>query len=80
MFTQDLMPLDAKNPRCTLDDGRKFNVSGSDIILAYARDGAIRHRKQRERFATERTFSGSGTGLWQLGMGSNMRLEAAYYP
>ena len=80
VFTQDLMPLDAKNPRCTLDDGRKFNVSGSDIILAYARDGAIRHRKQRERFATERTFSGSGTGLWQLGMGSNMRLEAAYYP
>lgn len=80
VFTQSLMPTDAVNPRCTLDDGRSFNVSNSDIILAYVRDGAIRHRKQRERFATERTFAGSAKGLWQLGMATNLRLEASYFP
>lgn len=45
---------DIKNPRLSLDDKRRFNVGGSDIIFAYVTDhNRLCYRLQRERYGTE---------------------------
>lgn len=42
------------NPRLSLDDKRKFNISNSDIIFAYVVDhNRLCYRLQRERYGAE---------------------------
>lgn len=70
------------NPRLGFDDARPINVASSDIILGYVRDGVLRYRLQRDRFATEYTPTvGDGgspaaaTGLRHISMNSGLRFE-----
>lgn len=45
---------DIKNPRLSLDDKRKFNIGGSDIIFAYVTEyNRLCYRLQRERYGIE---------------------------
>lgn len=76
------IPGGASTPRITLDDARAFNVGGSDVILAYVREGLLRYRRQRDRFAVEVTPP-IGVGgnplqvdeLYHVTMNSRLRLE-----
>lgn len=76
------MPLVGITPRVTLDDSRPLNLSNSDIILGYVRDGLVRYRIQRDRFLTEYTppigvggAPAQAIGLRHISMNSNMRLQ-----
>ena len=63
------------NPRVSLDDKRRFNVSNSDIIFTYLKENTLCFRIQRERFTVERvliTYNKSKL-LWRIGMGRNNR-------
>jgi hypothetical protein len=72
----------ATTPRVTLDDARLFNLSNSDVILGYVRDGIIRYRRQRDRFQNEYTppvgIGGSpatANGLCHISLNSNLRAQ-----
>lgn len=76
------MPITGESPRITLDDARPFNGANSDVVLAYIRDGIIRHRRQRDRFMDEYTPTLGPDGppveadlLHHISMNSNLRLE-----
>lgn len=76
------MPITGVSPRITLDDARPFNVAGSDVILAYVRDGIIRHSRQRDRFRDEYTPTVGPDGppaaveiLHHISMNAKLRLE-----
>lgn len=66
---------DIRNPRVSLDDKRRFNVSNSDIILAYQKGDTLCYRIQRERFTTEHILATSPQKrlLWRIGMGQHSR-------
>lgn len=81
-MTTTQLDADTVNPRVTLDDARQFNVSASDVILGYVRDGILRYRRQRDRFADEFTPphgeggpSASAGGLHHMSMNSQLRVE-----
>lgn len=64
------------HPRVALDDNREFNRSGSDVILAYIKDGALCYRQQRDRYSIERQLSsGPWIALVRIGMGSTLRFQ-----
>lgn len=64
------------NPRVILDDKRLTQVSRSDIILGYVRDGAAYYRQQRDRFLIERLYHpGPWVGLIKIGFNSQLRLQ-----
>ena len=77
------MPITGESPRITLDDARPMNIGlGSDVILAYVRDGLIRHRRQRDRFEIEFTPTVGEEGppveaetIYHVTMNSALRLE-----
>lgn len=58
-----------KFPRCELDIRENHNISESDIILAYTRDGNLCYRLQRERFGKEHIIATNPkkTMLWRIG-------------
>ena len=64
-----------RNPRVSLDDKRRFNVSQSDIIFAYQKGNTLCYRVQRERFTIERVLVTNTAKrlLWRIGMGRNNR-------
>lgn len=77
-------------PRVTHDDKRDFNSSGSDVILAYMRDGALYFKQQRDRYTIEydptvdvpepqrtkyRAAIADTVGLVKIGMNSKLRLQ-----
>ena len=64
-----------RNPRMSLDDKRRFNVSQSDIIFAYQKGSTLCYRVQRERFTIERVLITNTKKrlLWRIGMGRNNR-------
>lgn len=67
-----------RNPRLTLDDKRLSQSSSSDVIFAYARDGGVYYRQQRDRYLTERLVASSSDGdlvLRNIGMTENLRLK-----
>lgn len=64
------------HPRVALDDNREFNRTGSDVILAYIKDGALYYRQQRDRYGIERQLSsGPWIALVRIGMGSTLRFQ-----
>lgn len=66
----------ATTPRCTLDDKRAFNASGSDVILAYLKGRDLYFRKQRDRYTVEYLLATNvGSGLSTVAMGTNNRLQ-----
>ena len=64
-----------RNPRVSLDDKRRFNVSQSDIIFAYQKGNTLCYRVQRERFTIEHVLVTNTKKrlLWRIGMGRNNR-------
>lgn len=64
-----------RNPRVSLDEKRRFNVSQSDIIFAYQKGNTLCYRVQRERFTIERVLVTNTKKrlLWRIGMGRNNR-------
>ena len=66
-----------RNPRVSLDDKRRFNVSDSDIIFAYMKDNNLCYRQQRERFTKEYVLKSYQDKfkriLWRIGMGRQHR-------
>ena len=66
---------DIINPRVSLDDKRRFNVSNSDIIFAYQKGDTLCYRVQRERFTIEHLLATNPKKrlLWRIGMGRNNR-------
>lgn len=70
------IPGNVSNPKVALDDNREFNRVGSDIILAYIKDGALYYRQQRDRYQIERQLhSGPWIALKRIGMGSSLRFQ-----
>lgn len=49
------LPVDAIMAMVTLDDARRLNASGADVVLTYLRGGLLRYRLQREHFGVEHT-------------------------
>lgn len=73
------------SPCVTLDDGRAFNVSNSDVVLAYSSVGLLRYRLQRDRYTIEYTPLSDVTGLpipcnvvYHVSMSNGMRLIFIY--
>lgn len=66
-----------RTPRLCLDDKRPSQSLASDVIFAYARDGGVYWRMQRDRYLTEyAAFVGSGSPrLKNVGMTANLRLK-----
>jgi hypothetical protein len=70
------MDSDVITPKCSLDDKRQLQVSRSDIILAYIREGALYARQQRDRFDTEYLLkSDVGGYLRRIGMNVQQRFQ-----
>lgn len=64
--------------RCTLDDKREFNTSGSDVILAYVRAGGLYFRQQRDRYTVEYLLKagiGADASLVSMAMNTGNRLQ-----
>lgn len=80
-FTFANLIAGAINPRASLDDKRKFNVSSSDIILAYIRSDNLCFRAQRDRFGVEYVLQAAlstkiiAPGLYKIGMNQIERFE-----
>lgn len=47
--------------RCSADEVRQFNVTNSDVIWAYTRDGMLYYRQQRDRYLIEYPVGPSGS-------------------
>jgi len=78
LTTHALLPGDAVNPRCTLDDKRFFAVSQSDVLIMYVRAGHLRMRVQRDRFGTEYDMASGVAVIERIGMGVNNRLQVVF--
>lgn len=81
-MTTTLMEAGTINPRMTLDDARPFNISSSDVILGYVKDGLLRYRQQRDSFSIEYTPTVGVGGpvvetdkLLHISMNSKLRLQ-----
>lgn len=75
------LPVDAENPRCTLDDNREGSFDTSDIILAYTRGTALKYRQQRDRFLIEYELAADcGGALVSMGMNTGWRLQFKILP
>lgn len=62
----------------TLDDKRASQLTASDIIVAYLRDGGCYYRQQRDRYGVERLLKAgllSTTRLVRVGMNAVNRLQ-----
>lgn len=67
-----------KNPRLALDDKRLSQITRSDVIFAYLRNGGLYYRQQRDRYGVEytlRTGIGAGIRLRNIGMSMNLRMQ-----
>lgn len=67
----------ATGPMLTLDDKRRTQLGGSDILFAYVREGFAYWRQQRDRYGVE-YLMGETLGavrITQLGMGENGRVQ-----
>lgn len=63
-------------PKCSLDDKRVNQLSRSDIILAYIKDGNLYYRQQRDRFDTEYLLAELVGGyLRRVGMNNIWRFQ-----
>lgn len=71
------LPASWRSLRCTIDDKRVFNVSNSDNVLAYVRDGWLCVRYQRTRYTQELQLAqvGSQAELVSVAMNSAFRLQ-----
>ena len=70
------MASDVQTPKCSLDDKRLNQISISDIILAYMRNGSLYYRQQRDRFGTERLLKDNVGGyLRRVGMNQVWRFQ-----
>lgn len=72
---------DIQQPRISLDDKRAFNISQSNIVLAYMRDKSLYMRLQQDRFGIEyhlKTFDDTKI-LHRIGMGKSNRFLFALY-
>lgn len=47
------LPADSLTPRCCLDDKRETQTNSSDILLFYVNAGALKMRRQRDRYINE---------------------------
>lgn len=58
-----------KFPRCELDMRESHNISNSDIILGYTREGNLCYRLQRDRYQIEHIIATDPkkTMLWRIG-------------
>lgn len=68
----------ATSPMIALDEKRSLQLSDSDIVLAYVRDGSLYYRLQRERFLTEHALAALPPGvsrIMNLGMSSQNRVQ-----
>lgn len=71
---------DCRSPMVTMDDKRPIasTLGTNDVIFAYIRDGSVRYRQQRDRYAIERTLDtvdSASSRITQIGMGANNRLQ-----
>lgn len=61
---------------CTLDDKRKLESSGSDILLFYTNNDNLYQRRQRDRYTVEKLVRESvGGKLVKVGMNGLNRLQ-----
>lgn len=68
----------ATSPMIALDEKRNRQLTDSDIVLGYVRDGSLYYRLQRERFAVEHLLSALPPGvsrIMNLGMSSQNRVQ-----
>lgn len=62
------------SPQLSLDDPREQQISRSDIILSYVRNGLLCYRRQRDRYLIEHVLSDAkNQKLTQAGMTRNLR-------
>lgn len=76
-YTTSVFP-DALYPKMTLDDKRPTQLAGSDMILAYIRNGKLCYRQQRDRFGVEivmRDVLYQGARIKSIGKNKGMRLQ-----
>jgi len=52
-YTVSNLPAGSLTPKCCLDDKRESQTTSSDVILCYVHSGALKERKQRDRFEDE---------------------------
>lgn len=73
------LPIDARTPRCSMDDKREMQTSQgqNDVIIAYLRGTALYYRQQRDRYENEYllTATAPGTKLIKVGMNKLRRLQ-----
>ena len=70
------LPLDARNPKITLDDKRASQIENSDVVLAYMRGTTLYVRYQRDRFSIEYPLRSNIDGdLLAVGFTDKYRLE-----
>lgn len=70
------LPANSVTPRAAHDDKRPMEVSASDIVLAYVRNGSLYTRIQRERYTIERLqATGVLYPLRRIGMSDKNRLQ-----
>lgn len=70
----------ATSPVVTMDDKRPLQVGLNDVLLFYLRDGRVRHRLQRDRFAVEYDMAATPVGAtritrWGFNEGRRVQLE-----
>lgn len=77
MFVITPLPIDAINPKLSLDDNRSSQTASNDVILAYLRNGQLFMRVQRERYQIERYLSDvpAKARLRQIGMSKGLRFQ-----
>lgn len=68
-------PPEVQRPRVSLDDKRRFNISNSDIIFVYQREGFLCYRVQRDKYLIEYIIDHQSEYrfLWRIGMGNDRR-------
>lgn len=77
-YTVASLPVDARSPKCCMDDKRYMETSTSDIVLAYMRGTTLYYREQRDRFTIEYTLKTGLTGdVLLVGMTRVNRLQFA---
>lgn len=69
------------SPRVSLDNKSRMASATNDVILAYIRNGQLRYRQQRDKYATEYVLATltQNTRLRRIGMNSVNRLQFEYY-
>lgn len=81
-FQTLVLPAGTRTPKITLDDKRRENLSGSDVILSYIKeDNGLYYRQQRERFQVERLLHpGPFVMIRQMYMNNGWRLQWLLVP